>query len=50
MSFSLDGQLVSIDSFDFLNGSSENLVKNLEKNDFHYVSQEFNANAKILSL
>ena len=31
-----------IDSFRFLSSSLDNLVKNLDKNDFKYLSQEFN--------
>ena len=33
-----------IDSFRFLSSSLDNLVKNLDKNDFKYLSQEFNNN------
>ena len=44
MRFSLDKQLVFTDSFHFLNGSLDNLVRKLGKNDFHFVSQELNAN------
>ena len=33
-----------IDSFRFLRSSLDNLVKNLDKNDFKYLSQEFNNN------
>ena len=44
MGFSLDKQLVFTDSFHFLNGSLDNLLRKLGKNYFHFVSQEFNAN------
>ena len=40
MSFTINDQLSFIDSFQFL--SLNNLVKNLNKNDFEYLSQEFN--------
>ena len=33
-----------IDSFRFLSSSLDYLVKNLDKNDFKYLSQEFNNN------
>ena len=33
-----------IDSFRFLSSSLDNLVKNLDKNDFKYLSQQFNNN------
>ena len=33
-----------IGSFRFLSSSLDNLVKNLDKNDFKYLSQEFNNN------
>ena len=36
--------LVFIDRVHFLHNSLDNLVKNLEENDFYYLSQEFNAN------
>ena len=36
--------LVLIDSVHFLKKSLENLVKNLEENEFFHLSQEFNAN------
>ena len=42
--------LVFIDNVHFLNNSLDNLVKNLEKNEFYYLSQEFNPNALDLVL
>ena len=36
--------LVFIDNVHFLNNSLDNLVKNLESNDFYHLGQEFNAN------
>ena len=45
MSFSINNKLSFIDSFQFLSSSLENLVKNLVKNDFKYLSQKFHNNA-----
>ena len=42
--------LVFIDNVHFLNNSLDSFVKNLEKNDFYYQSQEFNPNALDLVL
>ena len=36
--------LVFINTVNFLNNSSDNLVKNLAKNNFYHLNQEFNAN------
>ena len=36
--------LIFIGSLHFLNGSLDILVKNLQKNDYHHVSQKVNAN------
>ena len=41
MSFSVNARLAFIDSYQFLSSSSYNLVKNLGKDDFKYLSQEF---------
>ena len=40
MSFSIDNKLSFIDSFQFLSSSLHSLVKNLNKDDFKYLSQE----------
>ena len=44
MSFSINNQLIFIDSFQFLSSLLNNLVKNLGKDDFKYLSQEFDKN------
>ena len=44
MSFSINNKLSFIDSFQFLSSSLDSLVKNLTKNDFKYLSQEFDNN------
>ena len=41
---SINNKLSFIDSFQFLCSSSDNLVKNLTKDDFKYLSQEFDNN------
>ena len=41
MSFTINNKLCFIDSFQFLNSSLDNLVKNLNKDYFKYLSQEF---------
>ena len=41
MSCNINNKLVFIDSFQFLSSSLDNLVKNLGKDDFSYISQEF---------
>ena len=48
MSFSIDNKLSFIDSFQFLNSSLHSLVKNLNKDDFKYLSQEIDN--KVLDL
>ena len=44
MSFTIKNKLIFIDSFQFLSSSLNSLVKNLVKNDFKYLSQEFDNN------
>ena len=39
MSFSINNKLIFIDIFQFLSSSSDSLVKNLNKDDFKYLSQ-----------
>ena len=41
MSFNIVNKLIFIDSFQFLSSSLDNLVKNLNKDNFKYFSQEF---------
>ena len=48
MSFNINNKLVFIDSFQSLSYSLDSLVKNLVKNDFKYLSQEFDS--KVLDL
>ena len=38
MSFTINNKLSFIDSFQFLNSSLDSLVKNLNKDDFKYLS------------
>ena len=42
MSFTLNKNLVFIDSMLFINSSLDKLVKNLSSEDFKYLSEEFN--------
>ena len=44
MSFSINNKSIFIDSFQFLSYSSNSLVKNSTKDDFKYLSQEFDNN------
>ena len=44
MSFSINNKLNFIDSFQFLSSSLDGLVKNLNKDYFKYLSQEFDNN------
>ena len=44
MSFTINNKLSFIDLFQFLRLSLDNLVKNLGKDDFKYLSQEFDNN------
>ena len=44
MSFNINNKLIFINSFQFWSSSLDILVKNLSKNDFKYLSQEFDSN------
>ena len=44
MSFSINNKLSFIDNLQFLSSSLDSLVKNLAKDDFKYLSQEFDYN------
>ena len=44
MSFTINNKSSFIDSFQFLSSLLDSLVKNLGKNDFKYLSQEFHNN------
>ena len=44
MSFTINNKLSFIDSFQFLKSSLDSLVKNLNKDDFKYLRQEFDKN------
>ena len=44
MRFTNNDKLKFIDSFQFLNSSLDSLVKNLNKDDFKYLSQEIDQN------
>ena len=44
MNFSINNKLSFTDSFQFLRSSLDSLVKNLVKDDFKYLSQEFDNN------
>ena len=48
MSFSINNRLTFIDSLQFLSSSLDSLVKSLSKDDFKYLSQEFDN--KVLDL
>ena len=41
MAFTINRNLVFIDSMQFINSSLDSLVKNLSDNDFKYLSEEF---------
>ena len=43
-SFTTNNKLSFIESFQFPSSSIDNVVKNLNKNDFKYLSQEFDNN------
>ena len=44
MAFTINKNLVFIDSMQFINSSLYSLVNNLSDNDFRYLSQEFGGN------
>ena len=44
MSFAINRKLSFIDSFQFLSSSLDSLVKNIKKDNFRYLSQEFDNN------
>ena len=44
MSFSINDKVSFIDSFQFPSSSLDSLFKNLSKDDFKYLSQEFDNN------
>ena len=44
MSFTINNKFSFIDSFQFLGSPLDSLVKNLNKDDFRYLSQEFDNN------
>ena len=44
ISFNINNKLVFIDSFQFLSSPLDSLVKHLSKDDFNYLSQEFDNN------
>ena len=44
MSYSINNKLGFIDSFQFLSSSLDSLVKNLNKNDFKYLSEKIDNN------
>ena len=48
ISFSINNKLSFIDSFQFLSSSLNSLVKNLVKDDFKHLSQEFDNNVSNL--
>ena len=43
-SFTISNKLSFIDSFQFLSSSLDSLVKNLNQDDFRYLSQEYDNN------
>ena len=49
ISFNINNKLAFIDSFLFVSSSLDNLVKNLGKDDYKYLSQEFNSNVRVLA-
>ena len=48
MAFTIDTNLVFIDSMQFTNSSLASLVKNLPDNDFKYLSEEFSGKFLLL--
>ena len=49
MSFSINDKLSFIDSFQFLRSSLDSLVRNANKDDFKFYSQEFDNNISDLA-
>ena len=49
ISFNINNKLAFIDSFLFVSSSLDSLVKNLGKDDYKYLSQEFNSNVRVLA-
>ena len=45
MAFTINNNLVFIDSMQFMNSSLDALVKNLPENDLKYLSQEFSGDS-----
>ena len=43
MNFKINNKLAFMDSFQLLSSSLDSLVKNLDKDDFKYLSQEFDS-------
>ena len=43
MNFNINNKLAFVDSFQLLSSSLDSLVKNLDKDDFKYLSQEFDS-------
>ena len=43
MAFTINRNLIFIDSMQFVNSSLDSLVKNLSDNDFKYLSEEFSS-------
>ena len=48
MNFNIYNKVIFIDNFQFLSSSLDSLIKNLGKNDFKYLTQEFDS--KVLDL
>ena len=48
MAFTINRNLVFIDSTQFMNSTLDSLVKNLSDNDFKYLSEEFSGQFLIL--
>ena len=43
MAFTINTNLIFIDSMQFMNSSLDSLVKNLSDNDFDYLSEKFSS-------
>ena len=48
MSFTINNKSSFIESFQFLSSSLDSLVKNLNRDDFKYLSQEFDNNIDLI--